>query len=86
MRKKQRKSLTVKEAWFQVALNLIMKARLSVKLFIGKLVFIQVQNKTNFHMKSFALSLPFIKGFKATRKCPIIIKFGERGFDFFKNY
>ena len=52
---------------FRVALNLIMKARLSVKLFvIMKISFLPYENKTNFHVKRFALSLAFIVRFKAT--------------------
>ena len=53
---------------FRVALNLIMKARLSAKFFIAKISFQSYANKTNFHMKSFALSLSFMMRFTATRK------------------
>ena len=52
--------------------------------FHRKISFHSYAKKTNFLVKSFALSLAFIMGFKAARKCPIIIKFGERGFDFFQ--
>ena len=46
---------------FRVALNLIMKARLSAKVFfVMKISFHLYANKTNFRMKSFALSLAFI--------------------------
>ena len=37
-------------------LNLITKARLSAKFLLWKLVFIHMQKKVNFHMKSFTLS------------------------------
>ena len=49
-----------------------------------KISFHSYANKTNFLMKSFALSLAFIMRFNATRKWPVIIKFGERGFNFFQ--
>ena len=39
------------------------------KVFIMKIRFHSDANKTNFHMKSFSLSLAFIR-FTATRKCP----------------
>ena len=51
-----------------------MKARLSAKSLldlITKITFHSYANKTNFHIKSFALSLAFIIRFKATRKCPV---------------
>ena len=48
-----------------------MKARLSAKFFIMKISFHSYANKTNFHMKSFALSLAFIMKFTVTRKWPI---------------
>ena len=54
---------------FPVALNLIVKARLSAKL---KISFHSYANKTNFHDKNFALSLAFITRFTATRKWPIL--------------
>ena len=61
---------------FRVALNLIMKARQSAKFFrIMKISFHSYANKTNSHMKSFAVSLAFIIGFTATRKWPIKIVF-----------
>ena len=41
------------------------------KVFIMKISFHSYANKTNFHMKSFALSLAFIMRFTATRKWPI---------------
>ena len=41
------------------------------KVFIMKIRFHSDANKTNFHMKSFALRLAFIMRFTATRKCPI---------------
>ena len=41
------------------------------KVFIIKISFNSYANKTNFHMKSFALSLAFIVRFTATRKWPI---------------
>ena len=56
---------------FRVAVNLIMKARLSAKAFHMKIIFVCVWMKTNFHNKSFALSLAFIMRFTATRKWPI---------------
>ena len=34
-------------------------------------------NKTNFHMKGFALSLAFIMRFTATRKWPICVDLGN---------
>ena len=43
--------------------------------FLMKISFHSYANKTNFHVKSFALSLAFIKRFTATRKWPI-----QRGF------
>ena len=55
---------------FRVALNLIMKARLSAKFLLWKLVFIRMQTKLIFIL-SFALSLAFIVRFTATRKWPI---------------
>ena len=42
------------------------------KGFIMKISFHSYANKTNFHMKSFALSLAFIVSFSATRKWPIL--------------
>ena len=51
-------------------MNLIMKVKLSAKF----LLFIHsYANKTNFHMKAFALSLAFIMRFTVTRKWPIAI-------------
>ena len=50
---------------FRVAVNLIMKVRLSAKLFFA------YKMKTNFHHQNFGLSLAFIMRFKATRKRPI---------------
>ena len=41
------------------------------KVFVMKIGFHSNANKTNFHMKSFALSLAFIVRFTATRKWPI---------------
>ena len=41
------------------------------KVFVMKIRFHSYANKTNFHMKSFALSLAFIVRFTATRKWPI---------------
>ena len=41
------------------------------KVIIMKISFHSYANKTNFHMKSFALSLAFIMRFTATRKWPI---------------
>ena len=40
------------------------------KVFVMKISFHSYANKTNFHMKSFALSLAFIMRFTATRKWP----------------
>ena len=40
-------------------------------VFDMKIIFHSYANKTNFHMKSFALSLAFIVRFIATRKWPI---------------
>ena len=42
------------------------------KVFVMKINFHSYANKTNFHMKSFALSLAFIVRFIATRKWPIV--------------
>ena len=53
---------------FRAALNLIMKARLRA---LNLSFFIHMQNKTNFHIKSFALSLAFITRFTATWRRPI---------------
>ena len=55
---------------FRVALDLIIKEKLSAKFLLGKLVFIHVQTKVTY-MKSFALSLAFIMRFTATQKWPI---------------
>ena len=41
------------------------------KVFVTKISFHSYANKTNFHMKCFALSLAFIVRFTATRKWPI---------------
>ena len=41
------------------------------KVFTMKISFHSYANKSNFHTKSFALSLVFIIGFTATRKLPI---------------
>ena len=41
------------------------------KVFHIKISFVYIWMKTNFHMKSFALNLSFIKRLKATRKWPI---------------
>ena len=41
------------------------------KVFVMKISFHSYGNKTNFHIKSFALSLAFIVRFKATLKWPI---------------
>ena len=43
------------------------------KVFIAKIIFFLYSNKTNFHMKSSALSLAFIMRFTATRKWPIAL-------------
>ena len=56
---------------FYVTLNLITKASLSTKFLFYKISFHSYVNKTNFHMKSFALSLAFIIKLTATRKWPI---------------
>ena len=48
-----------------------MKVRLSTKLFVLKLVFIHMQTKLIFVMKSFAFSLAVIMRFTETRKWPI---------------
>ena len=48
-----------------------MKARLNAKFLLWKWVFYWYANKTNFHIKSFALSFAFIMRFTATRKWPI---------------
>ena len=40
------------------------------KVFVMKISFHSYANKTNFHKKSFALSLAFIVRFTATRKWP----------------
>ena len=58
--------------YFRVVLKLIMKASISAKLFVMKISFHSYANKTNFHMKSFALSLAFIMRFNETQKWPII--------------
>ena len=41
------------------------------KVFVMKIIFHSYANKTNFHIKSFALSLAFRVRFTATRKWPI---------------
>ena len=43
----------------------------SCTIFIVKITFHSSTNKTNFHMKSFPLSLTFVMRFKATRKWPL---------------
>ena len=53
-------------------MNLIMKARLSAKLFHMKISCVCISMKTNVHNKNVALSLAFIMRFKATRKWPIL--------------
>ena len=40
---------------------------------IMKISFHSYANKTNFHMKSFALSLAFVMRFKVTQKWPIVL-------------
>ena len=45
------------------------------KVFVMKISFHSYENKTNFHMKSFALSLAFIVRFTATSKWPIRLPF-----------
>ena len=47
------------------------KTEAKCKVFIMKISFHLYANKTNFHMKSFDLSLAFIMRFTATRKWPI---------------
>ena len=42
------------------------------KVFVMKISFHSYANKTNFHLRSFALSLAFIVRFTATRKWPIL--------------
>ena len=44
------------------------------KVFIVKISFHSYANKTNFHMKSFTLSLAFIVRFTTTRKWPISVE------------
>ena len=48
------------------------KSEARCKVFIMKISFHSYANKTNFHMKSFALSLAFIMRFTSTRKWPIV--------------
>ena len=43
------------------------------KGFVMKISFHSYANKTNFHLKSFALSFAFIVRFTANRKWPIVI-------------
>ena len=64
---------------FLVALNLVMKARLSAKFLVMKISFHSFANKTYFDTKSFALSLAFIVRFTATRKWPIQYNSNEIG-------
>ena len=52
-------------------MNLIMKAGLSAKFVLSKLVFIHMQTKLIFKCKAFALSQAFIMRFTATGKWPI---------------
>ena len=59
---------------FQIAVNLIMKARLSAKAFHMKISFVCIWMKTSFHNKNFAPSLAFIMRFKTTWKWPIRIR------------
>ena len=47
------------------------ESEVKCKVFVMKISFHSYANKTNFHMKSFALSLAFIVRFTATRKWPI---------------
>ena len=63
---------------FRVAFRLCFKASPSAKAFIWKLVLFTCKflvclhvNKTNFHMKDFALGLALKQSRKATRKSPI---------------
>ena len=58
---------------FRVALNLIIKARLSAKFLLWKSVFMHMQTKLLFHFESFSLSLVFIMRFAATQNWPIIL-------------
>ena len=53
---------------FWVVVNLIVRTRLSAKLFHVKIGFICTWLKTNFHCKNVALNLAFILRFKATGK------------------
>ena len=47
------------------------ESEVKFEVFVMKISFHSYGKKTNFHMKSFALSLAFIVGFTATRKWPI---------------
>ena len=49
------------------------------KVFVMKINFHSYANKTNFDMKSFALSLAFMMRYKATRKWPIGSNVTEEG-------
>ena len=50
------------------------ESEVKCKIFVMTISFLSYAKKTNFHMKSFALSLAFIVRFTATQKWPIIAK------------
>ena len=57
---------------FQSYFELHYESKAKCKVFVIKISFHSFANKTNFHMKSFALSLAFIVRFTATQKWPIV--------------
>ena len=64
---------------FRITFGLFFKASPGAHLFIGKLVFICMWMKTNFHMKGWAPGLALKKRPKVIRKWPIIRAFKMGG-------
>ena len=56
---------------FRVALKPHYESEAKCKVLVMKISFHSYANKTNFHTKSFALTLAFIVRFTATRKWPV---------------
>ena len=50
----------------------------SLSYFRMKISFHSYANKTNFHMKSFALSLAFVLWLKASRNWPIVVGYTKK--------
>ena len=69
--KQMPKKLTTDNRPFPSCFEPHYESEVKCKVFVMKISFHSSVNKTNFHMKSFALSLAFIVRFTATRKWPI---------------